>query len=129
MILHNNKPIKKGKLKNYCYNKKLNFGYFGLKCLESGFLNYNQIEAARKTLLKETNRKSKIWIKNSLILNLTKKPLNTRMGKGKGSKTNLFFTKVQKGSIILEIAGYNYNIIRIALKKCKYKLPLNTKIF
>lgn len=128
MVFNNRKIFRKSKLKNFKYNTKLNFGKFGLKALEAGSLNLKQIESARKVITKKTERQSKIWVKISLNYVLTKKPLGTRMGKGKG-KITFFFGKIKKGSVIFEISGSNNKKLIIALKACQYKLPIKTLIF
>jgi large subunit ribosomal protein L16 len=127
MAFNNFKLFRKSKLKNFKYNSQLNFGKLGLKALESGVLNLKQIESAKKVLTKKTQRQSKIWIKVSFNLALTKKPLGIRMGKGKG-KINFFYAKIKKGSIIFEISGSNNKQLRVALKACSYKLPVKTSI-
>lgn len=121
--------IRKGKLKKFEFKaNSLNFGSIALKSTQSGILNNKQIEAARKILTKKTNRKAKIWLKLSFSLPITAKPIGTRMGKGKGKISN-WAAKIKAGSIIFEIAGYNKKIISNALKYCKFKLPVKTKIF
>lgn len=125
MIFNNCKIFRKSKLKNFKHNSKLNFGKFGLKTLEAGSLNLRQIESARKIISKKTERQSKIWVKISFNYFLTKKPLGTRMGKGKG-KITFSYAKIKKGSIIFEISGSNNKKIVTALKACQYKLPIKT---
>jgi large subunit ribosomal protein L16 len=127
MIFNNCKIFRKSKLKNFKHNSKLDFGKFGLKALESGSLNFKQTESARKVISKKTERQSKIWVKISFNYLLTKKPLGTRMGKGKG-KTTFFYAKIKKGSIIFEISGSNHKKTINALKACQYKLPIKTII-
>jgi large subunit ribosomal protein L16 len=127
MVFNNFKFFRKSKLKNFKYDSKLNFAKFGLKAIESGSLNFNQIESAKKVLTKKTERQSKIWIKVSFHYALTKKSLGTRMGKGKG-KITFFSTKIKKGSIIFEITGSNNKKIITALKACQYKLPVKTLV-
>ena len=123
----NFKKLKKGKLKNFSYNNVLNFGCFGLKSMESGIISFNQLESARKILTKKTNRKIKVWKKISKNTVITKKSTGSRMGKGVGKFVCLKF-KIKKDSIIFEIMGVNKKKLVNALKLCRYKLPVKTKI-
>lgn len=125
MVFNNRKIFRKSKLKNFKYTSKLNFGRFGLKALESGSLNFKQIESAKKIITKKTERQSKTWVKISFNYALTKKPLGTRMGKGKG-KITFFYAKIKKGAIIFEISGSSTKKLIYALKACQYKLPIKT---
>lgn len=127
MIFNNRKIFRKSKLKNFKHNSKLNFGKFGLKALESGSLNLKQIESARKVITKKTERQSKFWIKISFSYALTKKPLGTRMGKGKG-KITFFYARIKKGAILFEISGSNSKKLITALRACQYKLPIKTLV-
>lgn len=117
--------MKKFKINN---TNTLNFGIIGLKAAESGSINKNQIESARKIIIKKTNRKVKIWINIVFNISVTAKPLGTRMGKGKGKITH-YCSKVSAGTTIFEILGNNPKLINYALRECKLKLPIKTIIF
>jgi large subunit ribosomal protein L16 len=123
------KKVGKGRLKKFKINNNiLSFGSVGLKAVESGIINKNQIESARKILIRKTNRKVKIWINIVFDYSVTAKPLGTRMGKGKG-KISHYASKVTGGTIIFEILGNNKKTLINALKYCKVKLPIKTTIF
>jgi len=124
------KKVRKQRLKKFKINKNnvLNFGIIGLKAAESGSLNKNQIESARKVIIKKMNRKVKLWITIGFNVSVTAKPLGTRMGKGKGKITH-YCSKVSTGTTIFEILGNNKKLIINALKECKLKLPIKTVIF
>lgn len=119
---------KKGKLTKFSYKtNELKFGKIGLKALESGILNSQQIESTRQILIKKTNKKSKIWVRIFNFLPVTAKPIGVRMGKGKG-KISHWVTRIGQGTIILEISGPNLQNLIISLLKAKLKLPVKTKI-
>lgn len=123
------KKVRKGRLKKFKINNNvLSFGSVGLKAIESGIVNKNQLESARKVLIRKTNRKIKIWINLVFNYSVTAKPLGTRMGKGKGKITH-YCSKVSGGTIIFEVLGNNKKILINALKCCKIKLPIKTTIF
>lgn len=124
------KKLRKSRLKKYKINtnNELHFGIVGLKAAESGIINKNQIESARKILIKKTNRKIRIWIKLVFYCSITAKSLGTRMGKGKGKITHLC-SKVSMGNTIFEILGTNKTVLVNALKCSKLKLPIKTIIF
>jgi large subunit ribosomal protein L16 len=124
------KKVRKSRLKKFTINtnNQLHFGILGLKAVESGIINKNQIESARKILIKKTNRKIKIWINLAFNYSVTAKSLGTRMGKGKGKITHIC-SKVSSGSTIFEILGNNKKILVNALKCSKIKLPIKTVIF
>lgn len=123
------KKIKKGKLKKFeLKTNKLIFGNLGLKAIESGIINFRQIEAARQVISRKTKKKAKIWIKVFSNLSITAKPTGIRMGKGKGEFSNLS-ARVSSGSVLIEICGTNKNMLIAALKAGKSKLALKTKIF
>lgn len=108
-------------------NKNLNYGFIGLKAINSGFLNKFQIETIRKNILNKTNRKIKIWINLNFNKSITKKSLNSRMGSGKGKHYN-YVASVKAGSIFFEIAGNNKKLLFFILKNYKIKIPIKTKI-
>lgn len=122
------KKIKKGRLKKFNYNSNLlKFGSLGLKTIESGILNFKQIEASKLIIIKTTKYKCKIWVKNSSLLPIFSKPIGIRMGKGKGKFIN-FVIRVNAGSIIFELSGFSQKLLIKSLLACKFKLPLKTKI-
>ena len=121
------KKPRKGRLKRFKYNKNLVFGNIGLKAIESGNISYKQLESARQSINRKIKRKGKLWIRVSINNSITKKPLEARMGKGKGSIDHRT-SKVTSGSIIFELCGIDYNLALPALNTGKAKLPLKTII-
>jgi large subunit ribosomal protein L16 len=105
----------------------LKFGYYGLKALNSGLLNYKQIEAGRKAINQILKRFGKIWIRIFPILPLTKKPIETRMGKGKGNIDSWVYY-VKPGTVLYEINVTNFLKAKEAFKNAAIKLPVKTKI-
>jgi large subunit ribosomal protein L16 len=105
----------------------VNFGDWGLKSLEAGYLSSRQIEAARKAITHRTKRTGKIWIRIFPDKPIPKKPNETRMGKGK-SPTDHYAAVVKPGTILFEIAGVSDDLARQALRRAADKLPMKTKI-
>lgn len=103
------------------------FGEFGLKALEPAWITAQQIEAARVAITRHVKRGGKVWIRIFPDKPVTKKPAETRMGKGKGSP-EYWVAVVKPGRIMFEIAGVPEKLAREALKLASYKLPIKTKI-
>ena len=104
----------------------LSNGMFGIKSLDSSFLTSRQIEAARIAATRYMNRQGQLWIKIFPDKPITKKPLEVRMGKGKGAP-EYFVALVKPGRIIFEAAGVPYEIAKEALRLAAQKLPVKTK--
>jgi len=104
----------------------LSNGMFGIKSLDSSFLTSRQIEAARIAATRYMNRQGQLWIKIFPDKPITKKPLEVRMGKGKGAP-EYFVAVVKPGRIIFEAAGVPYEIAKEALRLAAQKLPVKTK--
>ena len=122
------KKYHKGRLKiktNSLTN--LNFGFFGLKVLESGRITSCQIESVRRNINRKIKKFGKIWINIFPDLPITSKPSEIRMGKGKGNINN-WVAKVSCGKILFEIAGPNNQLLISSLKSSSNKLPLKTSI-
>ena len=102
------------------------FGTFGLKALESGWITSRQIEAVRITISRKVRKVGKMWIRIFPHKSITKKPAETRMGKGKGSP-EYWACRVKPGRIIFEVDGIDEATARIALYKASAKLPIKTK--
>ena len=123
------KKLKKNKLPKLDFKKnKLKFGNIGLKTLESGFITAKQIESARQTINKKVNKKGKLWIRIFPDCPVTRKPIEIRMGKGKGSVSH-WCARVKSGTVLFELYGVSNNIASIALKGGSSKLSVKTKIF
>jgi large subunit ribosomal protein L16 len=104
----------------------LSFGEFGLKALEPHWITARQIEAARIAMTRYIKRGGKIWIRVFPDKPCTKKPAETRMGKGKGAP-EYWVAVVKPGRIMFELAGVSEDIAREALRLAAHKLPIKTK--
>jgi len=102
------------------------FGDFGLKALEPGWITARQIEAARVALTRQMKRDGRIWIRIFPDRPVTKKPAETRMGKGKGMP-EFWVAVVKPGRIMFEIGGTTASIAEEALRLAAHKLPIKTK--
>jgi len=102
------------------------FGDYGLVALEGGYVSSNQIEAARVAMTRYMNRGGKVWIKIFPQLAITKKPLEVRMGSGKGAPEG-WVAVVQKGRVMFEIGGVDEATAREALRLGQNKLPVKAK--
>lgn len=107
-------------------NKEISFGEFGLQALEGAWITDKQIEAARVAMTRYMNRGGKVWIKIFPHNIKTKKPLEVRMGSGKGSPDG-YVAVCKAGTIMFEIAGVSEEIAREALRLASHKLPVKTK--
>jgi len=103
------------------------FGDFGLKALEPHWITARQIEACRVALARKMKRDGKIWIRIFPDKPVTKKPLETRMGKGKGAP-EFWVAVVKPGRVMFEVGGVDPSIAMEALKLAAHKLPIKTKI-
>ncbi len=104
---------------------KVSFGEFGLKTLERGEITSRQIESARRAISRHVKRGGKIWIRIFPDTPITKKPLEVRMGKGKG-RVEYWVAKVQPGKVLYEIEGVGEEIARMAFSLASAKLPVKT---
>jgi large subunit ribosomal protein L16 len=102
------------------------FGTFGLSSLECGYLTSQQIEAARIAMTRYVKRGGKIWIRIFPDKPFTRKPAETRMGKGKGSPEG-WVAVIRPGRILYEMEGIPEEVAREALRLASHKLPLRTK--
>ena len=103
------------------------FGDFGLKAMEPGWITARQIEAARIAITRRMKRDGKVWIRIFPDKPVSKKPLETRMGKGKGSP-EFWVSVVKPGRIMFEVGGVAAALAQEALKLAAYKLPVKVKI-
>ncbi|MCK6570925.1 50S ribosomal protein L16 [Myxococcota bacterium] len=104
----------------------ISFGEFGLQSLEHGWITARQIEAARIAMTRHVKRGGKIWIRVFPDKPLTKKPAETRMGKGKGG-VELWVANVLPGRVLYEMEGVKEDIAREAFRLAAHKLPLKTR--
>ena len=102
------------------------FGEYGLVALEGGYVSSNQIEAARVAMTRYMNRCGQVWIKIFPQMAKTKKPLEVRMGSGKGAPEG-WVAVVQKGRVMFEIGGVDEAVAREALRLGQNKLPVKAK--
>ncbi len=118
----------KGKVRGKAYRgSKISFGEYALKALESGKLTAQQIEAARIAINRKIKRGGQVWIRVFPDKPMTKKPAETRMGKGKGSPE--YWVAITKpGKIIYELAGVDEELAIQALTLAAAKLPFKTKV-
>lgn len=122
------RKMMKGRNRGYATRgTELVLGEFALKAVEAGRINSRQIESARQAYTRHVKRQAKTWIRVFPDKPLTKKPLETRMGKGKGGVEE-WVMNIKPGRIIFEIAGVSEEIARAALVLAMHKLPFKTKI-
>ncbi|BAU24046.1 50S ribosomal protein L16 [Caldimicrobium thiodismutans] len=105
----------------------LSFGDYGLKVLEGGWMTAQQIEAGRVAIVRTARKGAKIWIRVFPDKPITKRPAETRMGKGKGPVEG-YVAVVKPGKIIYEIAGVPEEVAKEALKLAASKMPFKCKI-
>jgi len=105
---------------------ELSFGEFGLKALENAWFSDRQIEAARVALQRNLKGGGKVWIRIFPDKPITKKPAETRMGKGKGAPDH-WVAVVKKGKILFEMDGVPLEIARECMRVAAHKIPLRTK--
>lgn len=106
---------------------KIEFGDIAIKATEAGRINSRQIEAARITMTRRISRQGKTWIRVFPDKPITKKPLETRMGKGKGGVEE-WVMNIRPGRIIFEMAGVEETLAREALTLAIHKMPFKCKI-
>jgi len=104
----------------------LAFGEFGLKALENSYFTDRQIEAARVALMRNLKGSGKVWIRIFPDKPITKKPAETRMGKGKGDPS-YWVSVVKKGKILFEMDGVPFEIARDCMRVAAHKIPFRTK--
>lgn len=105
---------------------EVSFGEYGLKALEPGWITSRQIEAARIAMTRYVKRGGKIWIRIFPDKPITKKPAETRMGKGKGSP-EYWVAVIKPGRVLYEMGGVDESVAREAFRLASFKLPLATK--
>ena len=107
-------------------NTELHNGTYGLMAMEGAWITSQQIEAARIAMTRYMKRGGKVWVNIFPNLSLTKKPLETRQGKGKGNP-EVWVAVVKQGKIMFEIAEVTEEVAREALRLASHKLPIKTK--
>ena len=120
--------VQKGRMKgNSGRGHQLSNGTFGIKSLDSKFITSRQIEAARVAATRYMKREGQLWIKIFPDKPITKKPLEVRMGKGKGA-VEYWAAVVKPGRVLFEVAGVPLDIAKEALRLAAQKLPCKTKV-
>ncbi|MEH6504496.1 MAG: 50S ribosomal protein L16 [Cycloclasticus sp.] len=105
---------------------QVSFGEFGLKSTERGRMTSRQIEASRRTINRHIKRGGKVWIRVFPDKPITKKPLEVRMGKGKGS-VEFWVAQIKPGTMLFELQGVSKEIAMEAFQLASAKLPFKTK--
>lgn len=122
------RKIQRGRMKGKAVRgSTINFGELALKSTECGKITSRQIEAARIAISRKVKRGGKLWIRIFPDKPFTKKPAETRMGKGKGNPEG-FVADIKPGRILFEISGVDEQLARDALRLASNKLPVKTKI-
>ncbi len=117
----------KGRMSGKAYRgAEVSFGEFGLKSLEPGWISSRQIEAARIAINRHVKRGCKVWIRIFPDKPITKKPAETRMGKGKGSP-EYWVAVIKPGRVLYEVSGVTEDVAKAALRLAAYKLPVATR--
>ena len=118
----------RGRMTGESYNASaVSFGAIGLQATGRGYVSARQIEAARRVINRTLKRGGKTWIRIFPDKPITKRPAETRMGKGKGS-VDFWAAKVKPGRIMFEIDGVDENVAREALRLAAMKLPIKTRV-
>ena len=118
----------KGRMRGYATRgEKVSFGHFGLQAVEAGWVSNRQIEAARVAMTREMKRGGKLWIRVFPDKPITKKPAETRMGKGKGNPEG-WVCPVKPGRILFEIEGITKDLAQKAMALASAKLPITTRL-
>ncbi|TNF54173.1 MAG: 50S ribosomal protein L16 [Nitrospiraceae bacterium] len=121
------RKMMKGRMNGKAYRgSDVSFGEFGLKATEPGWITNRQIEAARIAITRHVKRGCKVWIRIFPDKPLTKKPAETRMGKGKGSP-EAWVAVIKPGKVLYEMSGVNEDLAREALRLASHKLPVATR--
>jgi large subunit ribosomal protein L16 len=118
----------KGRMRGYATRgATVEFGHFGLQAVEAGWVSNRQIEASRVAMTREMKRGGKLWIRIFPDKPITKKPAETRMGKGKGNPEG-WVAVVKPGRILFEIEGVTKEIAQKAMALASAKLPITTRL-
>lgn len=105
---------------------RISFGTYGLQALEPGWVTARQIEAARVAMTRHVKRGGKIWIRIFPHKPVSKKPAETRMGKGKGAP-EMWLAVVKPGTMMYEMSGVSHSMAREAMRLASHKLPMATR--
>lgn len=118
----------RGKMRGKAYRGcRVSFGEYGLRALQAAWITNRQIEAARVALTRHIKRGGKVWIRIFPDKPVTKKPAETRMGKGKGAPES-WVAVVKPGRVLFELEGVSEQLAREAMSLAAAKLPIRTKM-
>ncbi len=120
------RKVQRGRMTGKAKGNTLNFGNYGLATLDPGWITSRQIEAARIAITRYIKRGGKVWIRIFPDKPITKKPQETRMGKGKGAP-EYWVAVVKPGRIMFELEGVTSEVAKEAFRLASHKLPLKTK--
>ena len=121
------RKAQKGKIRGIATNgNRLHFGEYGLKSLENGLVRSNHIEACRVAVARKLKGAGKMWINILPHKPVTKKPAETRMGKGKGELDH-WVAVVKRGKVIFEMSGIPESLAKMVFRSISFKLPVKTK--
>lgn len=122
------RKVQKGRMKGMALRgNKVSFGQFGLQAIGRGFMDNHQIESARIAITRHIKRGGKVWIRVFPAKPLTKKPAETRMGKGKGGP-EAWVAVIKPGRMLYEVEGVAGDVAREALRRAAHKLPFPTRV-
>ncbi len=119
------RKVQKGRNRGLAAGTEVSFGEFGLKSVERGRITARQIEAARRAMTRNVKRQGQIWIRIFPDKPITEKPLEVRMGKGKGN-VEYWVALIQPGKVLYEMAGVSEEVAREAFTLAAAKLPVKT---
>lgn len=121
------RKVHRGRMKGKATRgNKITYGEYAIQALEPAWITSNQIEAARIAMTRYIKRGGQVWIKIFPDKSVTKKPAETRMGKGKGAP-EYWVAVVKPGRVMFELAGVNEETAREAMRLAQHKLPIKTK--
>jgi len=121
------RKVQKGRIRGIAHRgNEVSFGSFGLQSLERGFITARQIEAARIAVTRFIKRGGQVWIRIFPDKPLTRKPAETRMGKGKGAPEE-WVCVIKPGTMLYEVEGVGEDIAREAFRLAAHKLPVKTR--
>ncbi len=121
------RKMMKGNMNGIAYRgSKISFGDYGIKSLEPGWITSRQIESARIAITRAAKKGCKVWIRIFPDKPITKKPAETRMGKGKGNP-EYWVAVVKPGRILYEVSGVSEEVAREAFRLASQKLPIATR--
>ena len=110
-----------------CRGNYVTYGTYGMKALESGWISSRQIEASRVAISRRVRKQGKMWIRIFPHKPVTKKPAETRMGKGKGTP-EYWVSVIKPGAILFEVDGLTFEQAQEAFRSCSHKFNIKTKM-